>query len=119
MRKFQSSFYEGSELDNCDVKTFSIHRLWLLSGVGGVSGRHRKGVLTAHNWWSVEYETATSGTTQQYKGKMCEFLEVEGCRSSVVSALVAKAGGPGFESPATTKIFFTFFLCFFFPDPFR
>ncbi len=37
----------------------------------GVSGRHQKGVLTAHNWWSVEYETAASGTTtQQYKGKM-------------------------------------------------
>ncbi len=45
-------------------------------------------------------------------------LEVEGCRSSVVRALVAKASGPGFESPVTTKIFFTFFLCFF-PDPFQ
>ena len=65
MRKFQSSFYEGSELDNCDVKAFLIHKLWLLSGGGGVSGRHRKGVLTAHNWWSVEYETAASGNTQQ------------------------------------------------------
>ncbi len=43
-------------------------------------------------------------------------LEVEGCRSSVVRALVAKASGPGFKSPATTKIFFTFFLGFF-PDP--
>ncbi len=31
-------------------------------------------------------------------------LEVEGCRRSVVRELVAKAGGPGFESPATTKI---------------
>ncbi len=70
MRKCQSSFYEGSELDNCDVKAFLIHKLWLLSGGGGVSGRHRKGVLMAHNWWSVEYETAASGTTQQYKGKM-------------------------------------------------
>ncbi len=40
------------------------------SNPGGVSGQHRKGVLTAHNWWSVEYETAASGTTQQYKGKM-------------------------------------------------
>ncbi len=37
-------------------------------------------------------------------------LEVEGCRSSVVRALVAKASGPGFESPATIKIFsFAFF----------
>ncbi len=41
--------------------------LWLLSGV---SGQHRKDVLTAHNWLSVEYETAASSTTQQYKGKM-------------------------------------------------
>ncbi len=32
--------------------------------------RHRKGALTAHNWWSVEYKIAASGTTQQYKGKM-------------------------------------------------
>ncbi len=31
----------------------------------------RKDVLTAHNWWSVEYDTAAScTTTQQYKGKM-------------------------------------------------
>ena len=62
--KFQSSLYEGSELDNCDVKAFLIHKLWLLFRGGGVSGR------TAHNWWSVEYKTAASGTTQQYKGKM-------------------------------------------------
>ncbi len=68
--KFQSSLYEGSELDNCDVKAFLIHKLWLLSGGEGVSGRHRKGALTAHNWWSVEYETTASSTTQQYKGKM-------------------------------------------------
>ena len=33
-------------------------------------------------------------------------LEVEGCRSSVVRAPVAKAGGPGFKSQATTKVFF-------------
>ena len=39
-------------------------------------------------------------------------LEVEGCRSSVVRALVAKASGPGFESPATTKIFHIFPLLF-------
>ena len=38
-------------------------------------------------------------------------LEVVGCRSSVVRALVAKARVPGFDSPATTKIFFTFCLC--------
>ncbi len=37
-------------------------------------------------------------------------LEVVGCRSSVVRALVAKARGPGFDSSATTEIFshFTF-----------
>ncbi len=45
-------------------------------------------------------------------------LEVVGCRSSVVRALVAKASGPGFDSPATTKIFSHFFLCFS-PDPFK
>ncbi len=49
---------------------FSIHKLWLLPGGRGVSGRNREGVMTAHNWWFVEYETAASGTTQQYKGKM-------------------------------------------------
>ncbi len=32
-------------------------------------------------------------------------LEVVGCRSSVVRALMAKARSPGFNSPATTKIF--------------
>ncbi len=31
-------------------------------------------------------------------------LEVEACHSSVARALVAKAGGPGFNSLATTKI---------------
>ncbi len=40
-------------------------------------------------------------------------LEVEGCRSSVVRALVAKAGGPGFESSSTTKFFFTISFAFF------
>ncbi len=30
-----------------------------------LSGRHRKVFLTALNWWSVEYETAASRTTQQ------------------------------------------------------
>ncbi len=84
---------------------FLIHKLWLLSRGGGVSGRHRKGVLTAHNWWSVEYETAASGTTQQYTGKNVKVLEVEGCCSSQVRILVVKASAPGFESPVTTKIF--------------
>ncbi len=37
--------------------------------------------------------------------KNVRVLEVEGCRSSVVRAPVAKTGDPGFESPATTKIF--------------
>ncbi len=39
-------------------------------------------------------------------------------RSSVVRALVAKASGPGFESPATTKIFFFhIFPLLFFQTP--
>ncbi len=50
----------------------------------------------AHNWWSVD---AASGTTQQYKEKNnVKVLEVEGCRSSVVRALVAEASGPWFDS---------------------
>ncbi len=69
-------------------------------------------VLTAHNWWSFEYETTASGTTQQYKRKNMRALEVEGCRSSVVRALVAKASGPRFESLATTKIFSHFSFAF-------
>ncbi len=40
-------------------------------------------------------------------------LEVEGCRSSVDTALVAEASGPGFETPATTKIFSHFPFAFF------
>ncbi len=67
---FLSSLCEGSELDNCDDKAFSIHKLLLLSGGRGVSGRHQKGVLTTYDWRSIEYETAARGTTQQYKGKM-------------------------------------------------
>ncbi len=39
-------------------------------------------------------------------------LEVEGCCSSVVRVLVAKASGPGFKSPAT-KIFSHFSFAFF------
>ncbi len=38
---------------------------------------------------------------------------MEGCRSSVVRALVAKASGPGFESLVTTKIFSHFSFDFF------
>ena len=45
-------------------------------------------------------------------------LEVVDCCSSVVRALVAEARCLGFDSPATTKIFFTFFLCFS-VDPFN
>ncbi len=74
MRKFLSSLYEGSELDNCDDKAFSIHKLWLLSGGRGVSGRHQKGVLTAHNWWSVEYETAQAVLLNSIKEKCVEVL---------------------------------------------
>ncbi len=40
-------------------------------------------------------------------------LEVVGCCISVVRALVAKAGGPGFDSPATTKIASHFSFTFF------
>ncbi len=36
---------------------------------------------------------------------MNKVLEVVGCCSSVARALVANARGPGFDSPATTKIF--------------
>ncbi len=36
-------------------------------------------------------------------------LEVVGCCSSVVRALVAKARGPGFDSLATTEDFFHIF----------
>ncbi len=39
------------------------------------------------------------------------------CRATNL-APVAKAGGPGFESPATTKIFSHFSFAFF-PDPLR
>ncbi len=39
-------------------------------------------------------------------------LEVVGYCSSVVRALVAKAGGPGFDSPVTTKIISHFPLLF-------
>ncbi len=39
-------------------------------------------------------------------------LEVVGCHSSVARALVAKARGPGFDSPATTKIFSHFSFAF-------
>ncbi len=45
-----------------------------------------------------------SCTTQQYKGKNVKVLEVVGCCSSVARALVAKARGSGFNSPATTEI---------------
>ncbi len=45
--------------------------------------------------------------------KNVRVLEVEGCHSSVVRALVAKTSGPGFESLATTKIFSHFSFAFF------
>ncbi len=44
-------------------------------------------------------------------------LEVKGCHSSVVTALVARASGPGFESPATIKIFSYFSFAFFLQTP--
>ncbi len=46
------------------------------------------------------------------KVKCVKVLEVEGCHSSVARAPVAKARGPVFDSLATTKIFFTFYLYF-------
>ena len=61
-----------------------------------------------YTFWSVEYETAGNGTTQQYKGK-CESFGRLVVHSSVATALVAKAWGRGFNSLATTKIFFIFF----------
>ncbi len=69
-------------------------------------------IMTAHNWWSVEYETAASSTTQQYKGKNVKVLEVEGCHSSVVRALVAEASGPGFNSRRQPRFFIFFPLLF-------
>ncbi len=52
-------------------------------------------------------------STSKTLRKTVRVLEVGGCRSSVVRALVAKASGPGFESPATTKIFSHFSFAFF------
>ncbi len=43
-------------------------------------------------------------------------LEVEGCRSLVVIALVAEASGPGFNSRRQPRFFHFFPLLF--PDPF-
>ncbi len=40
--------------------------------------------------------------------KNVRVLEVEGCRSSVVIALVAKASGPGFDSRRQLRFFHTF-----------
>ncbi len=40
-----------------------------------------------------------------------------GCRSSVARALVAKASGPGFNSPVATEIFHI--LPLFYIDPFN
>ncbi len=62
MGKFLSSLYEGSELDNCDDSLFNS-QIMAPSGGRGASSRHQKGVLMAHNWWSVECETAASSTT--------------------------------------------------------
>ncbi len=59
---------------------------------------------------NVEYETAASGTTQQYKGKNVIVLEVEGCRSSVVGALV----GSNPLRQLTCCFFPHFFFAFFF-----
>ncbi len=42
--------------------------------------------------------------------KNVRVLEVEGCRSSVIRARVARV--PGFDSPATTKIFSHFSFAF-------
>ncbi len=41
-------------------------------------------------------------------------LDVVGCCSSVVKALVARDSGPGFDSLVTTTIFYIFTLLFFF-----
>ncbi len=55
---------------NCDDKAFSSYGSSLEGEVFLVDTEK---VFWRHNWWSVEYETAASGTTQQYKGKMCRF----------------------------------------------
>ncbi len=39
-------------------------------------------------------------------------LEVMCCRSSVARAMVVRVKGPGFNSTATTEIFFTFAFAF-------
>ncbi len=46
-------------------------------------------------------------------------FEVVGCCSSVARAQLAKASGPGFNSPVTTEIFHTLPLLFFSLDPFN
>ncbi len=46
-------------------------------------------------------------------GVKLKVLEVEGCCSSVVRALVVKASGTGFKSPATTMIFLHCSFAFF------
>ncbi len=98
-----------------DDKTFSIHKLWLLSGGRGVSGRHRQGVLTAHNWCSVEYETAASGTTQQYK-KKCKCI---GSRGVVIGQWLEyrwlKVVALGLIPSSNQD--FSFFFFVFFSDP--
>ncbi len=69
MRKFQSSFYEGSELETVMIKPFQSTN-YGSSPEGEVFLINTERCSTAHNWWSVKYETAASGTTQHYKGKM-------------------------------------------------
>ena len=53
----------------------------------------------------------------QYKGKMWRSWKSEGCRISMVRALVAEASGPGFDSWWQPRFFIFFPLLF--PDPFR
>ncbi len=110
MKKFQSSLYEGPELDNHNDIAFSIHKLRLLSGGGGVSSQHRKDVLTAHNWWSVEYETAAV-LLNSIKEKV-KVLEVEGCRSLVVRALWLKPAALG-SIPGNNQDISLFSFAFF------
>ncbi len=72
----------------------------------------------SHQCWSVEYETAASGTTQQYKGKMwrswkswvviAQWLEHWWLKPVVLGSI-----------PQKQLRFFSHFSFAFFPDPFK
>ncbi len=106
---------KGLELDNCDDKAFSIHKLWLLSGGRSVS------VDTEKVFWRhiigglLSTVLQQAGTTQQYKGKMwrsweswvvvAQWLERWWLKPVALSSI-----------SGDNQDFSFFFLCFF-PDP--